>query len=199
MMRWKKIVLFSITFASILVCSCENITKGLFNGVILPTAETISIGGGGVYKVPDNFKNNLNNPDGISVWTERSNADQSDELGKKYSGVLAVRPYLEGYATVGNENLGSYRIPSITKTKLPDGKTRLICAFDVRYRGRHNGGGDVGASGDAGSDITVMYSDDEGTTWTVAVNKISGKNQPLMLTILMTEMASLNPIQKKIH
>ena len=26
MMRWKKIVLFSITFASILVCSCENIT-----------------------------------------------------------------------------------------------------------------------------------------------------------------------------
>lgn len=48
MMRWKKIVLFSITFASILVCSCENITKGLFNGVILPTAETISIGGGGI-------------------------------------------------------------------------------------------------------------------------------------------------------
>ena len=48
-MRWKKIVLFSITFASFLVCSCENITKGLFNGVILPTAETISIGGGGGY------------------------------------------------------------------------------------------------------------------------------------------------------
>lgn len=168
----KKFIL--VFLFALVVCSCENVTKGLFSGVILPTAETIPIGGG-VYKVPDNFKNNLNNPDGISVWTTRSNATQSDELGKKYSGVLGLRPYLEGYATVGNENLGSYRIPSITKTKLPDGKTRLICAFDVRYRGRHNGGGDVGASGDAGSDITVMYSDDEGSTWTVAINKKTGK------------------------
>lgn len=44
-MRWKKIVLFSITFASILICSCENITKGLFNGVEEAT-RTFYIGGG---------------------------------------------------------------------------------------------------------------------------------------------------------
>ena len=47
MMRWKKIVLFSITFASFLVCSCENITKGLFNGVEEAT-RTFYIGGGGI-------------------------------------------------------------------------------------------------------------------------------------------------------
>ena len=88
--------------------------------------------------------------------------------------MLGIRPYLDGYATVGNENHGSYRIPSITKTTLPDGKTtRLICAFDVRYRGTFKGDGDVGQN-TAGSDITVMYSDDEGKTWTTAINKKTG-------------------------
>lgn len=167
----KKFIL--VFLFALVVCSCENVTKGEFKGIVMRSAKTIDIGGG-VYTIPSNFKSNLDKTDGISVWTTRDNVQQSDELGRKYSGVLGIRPYLDGYATVGNENHGSYRIPSITKTTLPDGKTtRLICAFDVRYRGTFKGDGDVGQN-TAGSDITVMYSDDEGKTWTTAINKKTG-------------------------
>lgn len=40
----KKLIL--VFLFALVVCSCENLTKGLFSGVILPTAETIPIGGG---------------------------------------------------------------------------------------------------------------------------------------------------------
>ncbi len=133
-----------------------------------------------VYFIPSTFKDTLDQTTGISVWTRKDNASQPDDLGKNYSVLLGSRPYeadLWGdkspYASVGGENSGSFRIPSITKTVV-NGRTRLVCAFDVRYRGSHKGDGDVG-QGTCGSDITVLYSDDGGATWTPARNRNTGK------------------------
>lgn len=95
-----------------------------------------------------------------------------------YSVQLAKRPRINGYAMVGDTGdgvgNGSFRIPSLVKTRV-GGRTRLIAAFDVRYRGLYNGAGDCAQNGVHGSDITVMYSDDGGATWTAAKNKITGK------------------------
>ena len=140
-----------------------------------------------VYKIPANFKENLNKTDdAVYVWDQVSNNDQSDALGRDYSIVLGISPKADGYATVGDADpqpkegsisdpgTGSFRIPAIVKTVV-NGKLRLIAAFDVRYRGGHNGNGDAGDSNAAGADITVLYSDDGGATWTKAKNKATGK------------------------
>ena len=139
-----------------------------------------------VYKIPANFKDNLNKTDDdVFVWDNGNNASQSDALGRDYSVVLGISPKNDGYATVGEADpknitgsisepgTGSFRIPAIVKTQVR-GKLRLIAAFDVRYRGGHNGNGDAGDSNAAGADITVMYSDDGGATWTPAKNKSTG-------------------------
>lgn len=137
-----------------------------------------------VYKIPANFKDNLNSTEKeVSVWNKVANTQQSDILGRNYSILLGDNPKTDGYvisgsATEERTNLstgpGSYRIPAITKAVV-NNQVRLIAAFDVRYRGGHDGGGDTGASANGGSDITIMYSDDGGATWTAAKNKDTGK------------------------
>lgn len=109
------------------------------------------------------------------LYTTADGAKASGGIGKKYSVQLGKQPRTDGYATVGDRSKGSYRIPSIVKTTV-GGKTRLVAAFDVRYRGTFKGNGDVGTTdGGAGSDITVMYSDNGGATWTAAKNKVTGQ------------------------
>ena len=73
--------------------------------------------------------------DGVFVWTNQSNAGQSDALGRDYSVVLGISPKASGYASVGDEDpqpkvgsisnpgTGSFRIPSIVKT-VANGKLR---------------------------------------------------------------------------
>lgn len=133
-----------------------------------------------VYKIPADFKDNLNLlGNEVSVWDRVANTQQSDILGRNYSILLGDNPKKDGYITGGSgteertplsTGPGSYRIPAITKTVV-NNQVRLIAAFDVRYRGGHDGGGDTGAAANAGSDITIMYSDDAGATWTAAKNK----------------------------
>ena len=112
------------------------------------------------------------------LYTTANAAKASGGIGKAYSVQLAKRPRSNGYATVGDAGdgvgNGSFRIPSLVKTRV-GGRTRLIAAFDVRYRGTFQGAGDCAQSGVHGSDITVMYSDDGGATWTAAKNKTTGK------------------------
>lgn len=141
--------------------------------------------------------------DKVYVWTKRGNGDQKDTLGRNHSIQLATVPgaransaVIKGdtspYATYGDDgtkfgaqkiyaDIGSFRIPAINKVTLPNGKTRLIAAFDVRYRGAFNGGGDCNpdTNGETGVDGTVLYSDDGGDTWTPAVNKKTGKKPAL--------------------
>ncbi len=109
------------------------------------------------------------------LYTTYSDAETAGGLGEQYSTSLADNPFTDGYATVGERGKGIYRIPSLTKTTLDDGTVRIIAAFDVRYRGTDQGNGDVGQGSVYGSDITVMYSDDKGTTWKTAVNKNTRK------------------------
>lgn len=108
------------------------------------------------------------------LYTTENAAKASGGIGKTYSVQLGKQPKDDGYATVGDRNKGSYRIPSIVKTTV-NGKTRLVAAFDVRYRGQYKGNGDVGTTDGAGSDITVVYSDNGGATWTPAKNKTTGQ------------------------
>lgn len=147
--------------------------------------------------------NNNTGTDKVYVWKSASNGAQADTLGRNHSIQLATVPgaransaVIKGdttpYATYGDDgtkfgqkvskggsyaDIGSFRIPAINKVTLPNGKTRLIAAFDVRYRGAYNGGGDchLDTNGETGVDITVLYSDDGGDTWTPAVNKKTGK------------------------
>lgn len=108
----------------------------------------------------------------------RAIAEASPAIGERYSIQLAKRPRINGYATVGDNGDGtgggSFRIPAIVKTTV-GGKTRLVAAFDVRYRGTFQGAGDCAQGSVYGSDITVMYSDNGGATWTEAKNKTTGK------------------------
>lgn len=137
--------------------------------------------------------------DKVYVWTTRSNGGQADTLGKNHSIQIATVPgaganpsVIKGdttpYAEYGDNgtkfgtqksyaNIGSFRIPAVNKVTLPNGKTRLIAAFDVRYRGAFNGGGDchLDTNGETGVDITVLYSDDGGDTWTPSKNKKTNK------------------------
>ena len=116
-------------------------------------------------------------------YTTANAAKASNGIGKTHGSVqLGKRPRADGYATVGDDGTGtgigtdsgSFRIPSIVKTTV-NGNTRLIAAFDVRYRGEYRGNGDVGQGTTKGSDITVMYSDNGGATWTPAKNKVTGQ------------------------
>lgn len=108
--------------------------------------------------------------------------------GKTYSQQIANHPKDDGYMTsAGNGyglagGMGSYRIPALVELDW-NGGTRIFAAFDVRYRGQTNGGGDVGDTSTNGNDVLIMYSDDGGATWPgkylIDVKNSYGKNATL--------------------
>ena len=157
--------------------SSEGWLAGVYNRGAVPQTYTLKVDESTVEIKTDTpiarvTLDNLNKtkeqlPDKISVWTNKDNTEQSDIIGTKYAVTLGVYPKEDNRASVGGagvDRTGSYRIPSLAKIDV-DGKTRLLAAFDVRYRGKFTGDGDVGQASAFGSDIAVMYSDDGGQTW----------------------------------
>ncbi len=160
------ISLLSLLFAVVPLSACKDATSA----VSTPSGGGGGGGGGGGQQ----FLLPAYPAESAVLYTNADSAKASGGIGKTYSVQLGKQPKDDGYATVGNRNTGSYRVPSIVKTTV-NGRTRLIAAFDVRYRGTASGNGDVGQSGAYGSDITVLYSDDGGRTWSAAVNKHTGR------------------------
>ncbi len=157
--------------------SSEGWLAGVYNRGAVPQTYTLKVDESTVEiktdtPIPRVTLDNLNKtkeqlPDKISVWTDINNTNQDDIIGRENAITIGIYPINDKRASVGGDSqdrTGSYRIPSVTKINV-DGKTRLLAAFDVRYRGRFTGDGDVGQEAAFGSDIAVMYSDDGGQTW----------------------------------